>query len=250
MAPGLTLLLLAGSAEAREIAIALQDQRFAGLSLRALLSEPERGTGPFPAPHETRRFANAGALQEHLQAGGITAVLDASHSFDARQSAQGFGAAQGLALPYLRLRRAPWQASGQPRWHHAPSVRAASGRVAPGARAFATTGWDSQSEFAGFPGEKLLLRQTSSHGRRALYPFIEPVFGLPPFTKASETQLFEEMGVDVLIARNIGGERSRPKLNAATALGLDVLLVDPPAAPEGAQVVSAVQDALDWLAAL
>lgn len=240
------ILLLAGSGEAREIAHVLAGD----CPVRALLSEPERGVPPLPVPHEMRRFADGHALTEFVREGRFRAVLDASHSFDATMAKQGFDAALRLGLPYVRIVRPVWEIADQPRWRGVASVAQAMAHIPPGARVFATTGWDSQPEFAEFAGARLLLRQTRNHARPPLFDFIEPVFGLAPFTKASETQLFEEMGVDILIARNLGGVRGRPKLDAANALGLDVVLVAPPPVPAGVMLVRDVADALAWVAAL
>lgn len=177
----------------------------------------------------------------------IRAVLDVSHGFDATTSAITYAATRAMGLPYLRLIRPAWDTEGQPRWRSVARVRDAMGMIAPGMRVFSTTGWPSLPEFADFPGDRLLLRQNKRHDRPIPFDFAEPVFGVPPFTKASETQLFEEMGVDLLMARNIGGMRSRPKLEAAIALGLDVILVDRPALPRGATMVDTVEKALTWV---
>ncbi len=79
---------------------------------------------------------------------------------------------------------------------------------------------------------------------------MKPVFGMPPFTVESEIALFRSLEVDTLMARNLGGAPSRPKLDAAQELGLRVILIDRPALPDGVQVVTSVAAALDWVAAL
>jgi precorrin-6A/cobalt-precorrin-6A reductase len=180
---------------------------------------------------------------------GADVVLDASHGFDGQMSKVGFAAARHLGVPFLSYARPGWPIDGHPTRRAAPDVTAAMALIGPGARVFSAAGWASLSECAGFPGERLFLRQTSAHERPAPFAFVEPVFGDPPFTVQSETALFKELRIDTLLARNLGGRASRPKVDAAEALGLQVILIARPALPDGAMVVDRVQDALNWVAA-
>lgn len=241
------LLLLAGSAEARALSTALRDLP---VEVGSLVSEPSRPTQKDAQAAEFRRFSGVNDMVIYLRDRGIEAILDASHGFDGALTDQASHAARALKLPYLRLDRPPWDVAEHPRWRSVGDVAAAMPLIAPGARVFSATGWASLPDYRNFPGSVLLLRQTRHHARPAPFPFVEPVFGLPPFTKASETQLFEEMGVDVLICRNIGGVPSRAKLEAAKALGLDVILVDRPTPPAGLRSVATVDEALEWVRTL
>ena len=58
---------------------------------------------------------------------------------------------------------------------------------------------------------------------------------------------FRALRIDTLICRNLGGRASRPKLDAALALSLKVILIEPPAIPEDIEVVADVASALAWL---
>jgi len=241
------LLLFAGTTEARLLGDAL-----AGMPLRAqaIVTEPPRGHMAMQIAQDLRRFGGVNDLVLFLRTGGYRAIVDASHGFDGDTTRIGYAAARALGLPHLRLARPVWNVDENSRWQAARDVVAAMARVPPGARVFSATGWDSLPDYAGFPGAKLLLRQTRGETRPMPYAFVEPVFGVPPFTKRSEVQLFEEMGVDLLICRNLGGQASRPKLDAATRLGLDVILIDPPEPPQGMQTVHEVEAAADWVRSL
>lgn len=92
-----------------------------------------------------------------------------------------------------------------------------------------------------------MLRQTRRHTRPAPYPFVELVFGDPPFSVEDEQAVFQDLNIDTLICRNLGGRASRPKLDAATALGINVILIDRPLPPEGMQAVEDIETALDWV---
>lgn len=239
------ILLLAGSAEARQIAVALRAQ---GRAMRILMSEPPRGLAPMPAPFEVCENLSLAMLAEAVK--GAVAVLDASHGFDGEMTQLAFRAAHDADVPFLCLSRPAWDVSEHPRWQRAADVASAMTLIAPSARVFAATGWASLPEYAGFPGACLMLRQTSPHDRPPPFDFVELIFGTPPFTVPHEIALFEELKVDTLIARNLGGLPSRPKLEAAKALDLKVILIDRPPLPEAATVVNCVEDTLAWVASL
>lgn len=239
------ILLLAGSAEARVIATALQGQ---GRALRVIMSEPPRGDVPMPVPFE---MCGAPSLTGLLSAmDGTCAVIDASHGFDGAMTAAGFAAAQAAGVPFISLSRPMWDVGESPRWRRAARVADAMGMIGPQARVFAATGWGSLADCASFPGAVLMLRQTTPHDRKPPYDFVELVFGTPPFSVDSETALFQRLEVDTLVLRNLGGAPSRPKLDASLQLGLEVILIDRPPHPEAAQVVSRIEDVLAWAAAL
>ena len=241
------ILLLAGSFEARRVAEALTAQ---GVVYDAWLSEAPRGAAPMPQIPLLRRFDTGTQMRNAIAEGGYTAVLDAGHVFDRTVTHAAYAAAGALNLPYLRLERPAWDANEHPRWRSAANLTEANAMIPAGARVFCATGWASLPAFADFAGARLFLRQTRRHPRPAPYPHVELVFGDPPFSVAQEEALFTRLGIDLLMCRNLGGAASRPKLDAARALDLDVILIDRPPAPEGSAQVTEIDAAISWIAAL
>lgn len=221
-----------------------------GVTYDAWLSEAPRGDARMPQVPLLRRFDGPDKMRNAVAQGGYTAILDASHVFDRSVTQQAVFAADVLGLPYLRLERPPWETDGHPNLRSATNVAAANAMIGQGARVFCATGWDSVPEYAGFKGEELMVRQTRRHARPAPFPFVKLVFGDPPFSAADEQALFTELEIDTLICRNLGGPASRPKLDAAQALGLDVILIERPRAPGGIPTVADIHSALKWAEAL
>lgn len=246
MGPINRILLLAGSSEARLIASELLGH---GIRVQAVMSEPPRGATPMPVPFEVIDDVTSHDLTPHLlrAMAGVDAVIDASHGFDGSMTKRGAEVAAQLDVPFLSFARPPWDPGEHPLWCRAPDVARAMAFVGPEARVFSATGWASLPEYAGFPGACLMLRQTSPHGRKPPFDFVELVFGDPPFSVDSEVALFEQLRVDVLICRNLGGQPSRPKLEAAKRLNLRVILIDRPELPPGVNTVASLREVMAWL---
>ncbi len=245
MTKPLSILLLAGSSEARQISAELLAN---GIQVRAISSEPPRGQSAFPVSVELMRQPNPKSLIE--MGAGADAILDASHGFDFEMSNVAAAVACELELPFACFQRPDWSTEGRPTWQRAEDVRQAMALVRPGARVFSATGWASLPDCRDFPGERILLRQTTLHQRSAPYDFVELVFGDPPFSVAGEEDLFRTLKVDTLICRNLGGAASRPKLDAAANLGVDVILVDRPPLPNGVTVFQTIDAIVNWAVSL
>lgn len=239
------ILLIAGSAEAHAIADDLAQN---GLFAQAILRRKERSFGPLAVPARIWSPENLEEMAAFLSAQKITAICDAGHGFDADISELAAQAARQHGIAYMRLLRPAWVLPPQARVARDPD--AAAGMIARGARVFATTGRGSVEAFDPFPGDRLFLRQTGGQGRGPYPDFVKPVFGEPPFTLQDEAALFQLLNIDTLICRNVGGIPGRPKLDASLQLGVQVIVIDRPPPPEGAELIADVPAALAWIAAL
>jgi precorrin-6A/cobalt-precorrin-6A reductase len=77
-------------------------------------------------------------------------------------------------------------------------------------------------------------------------PHVGYVTGRGPFSEADDHALITEHRIDVVIAKNSGGTATYGKIAAARALGIDVIMLRRPAAPDGTAVES-IEDAIAWL---
>ena len=68
-----------------------------------------------------------------------------------------------------------------------------------------------------------------------------------PYHYDDELALLAEHRIDCLVTKNSGGDMTRPKLDAAAALGVAVVMVDRPPLPPGVTTVSTVDDAAAWV---
>ncbi len=134
---GPAVLVLAGTAEARAVLQALVCDAQAG-RLRPVASLAGRTRAPLPLPAETRTggFGGPDGLARYLRAQGIAAVLDATHPFAARISANARIACEAADIPRLQLLRPGWDGPAR----RFPTLAEALEAVPTGARVLAATG--------------------------------------------------------------------------------------------------------------
>lgn len=237
------LLVMAGAREAHEISESLSAK---GLDVVATLPEPERGMSPLRVPDYPGDFGDEAAVLAFLKGQGITRVIDASHAFDAALSGRAAQVCADHGIPYARVLRPAWQPGADDQWTAADDVAEAARRVPAGARVFSNTGRGSVAQYADFAGAVVFLRRVDPGGDAPPYAFMRYVAGTPPFVQADEEALFRELRIDTLICRNVGGAASRAKVDAARALGIDVLMIQRPAPPRGAPCFATARDAIAW----
>ncbi len=176
----------------------------------------------------------------------VAGILDVTHAFDTGTRAQAVATAP--LAEYARVVRDPWVSGAGDRWTQVVGIEDAVRALPSGARVFAATGRASLPLLGQHDGP-VFLRQLSRHDQPTDYPNCEYVFGAAPFDPEGEADLLKRLAIDVVLARNVGGAGSFPKLAAARMLGLPVVLLRPPAVPKGARVRSA-RDVAQWVRGL
>ena len=224
------VMLLGGARETGLAAAALQD---AGHRVRVYWARDMADPG-LPA---------CATLRDGL--GWADGLVDTTHVFDRDTRA----VARLLApdMPACRHGRPLWQAGSGDRWTQVPDLPHALAALPAGARVFAATGRDSAEVLAHHDGP-VFLRQLHTHDDKPPANCTY-VFGAGPFEEAEEARLLTDLRIDVVLARNIGGAGSYPKVAAARALGLPVVLLEP-AAWEFGPPLTALDDVVVWAAAL
>gem|GEM_PF-9646 len=210
--PVKTVLLLAGTAEARAFAGA-----FARDDLRLLASLAGMTRAPRPYPCETRSggFGGVEGLGRALDTEHVVAIVDATHPFATGMSENARLASAARGIPHIALMRPAWVI--EPGWQAFPSLDEAVHALPPGASVLATTGRKMTAPLIRRDDLMILLRSVEGVGD--LPPHIRPIDGRGPFTIEAETALMQAKGITHLLTRNAGGD-SRGRLDAARALGI------------------------------
>lgn len=242
----MTILLLAGTSEARRLAAALADR---GLPAIASLAGATREPAPLPLPTRHGGFGGAEGFEAFLDARRISAVIDATHPFAARITARTHAICTVRALPLLRLERPGWIPGPEDRWTFVADESEARRLIPEGATVFLATGRQSLPAWEGLRAQAVHLRVIDLPGG----PFPFPggfVVARPPFDEAAEAALFRRLGVTHLAVKDSGAADARAKLDAARALGIEVLVLRRPPAPPGLRTVAMPEEALAWAVAL
>jgi precorrin-6A/cobalt-precorrin-6A reductase len=236
------ILLLGGTAEARELAGALHAEgiavttSLAGRVSRPRLPDGQVRIGGFGGPE-----ALAGWLTEH----GVSAVLDATHPFAERISASARAACTAAGVPLLRLERPGWSQRPGDRWTWVDRLEGAAAAIGGlGARVLLTTGRQGLAAFAGVETAWFLIRIVEMPVG-PLPPHHELLLDRGPYTLPGERALIERHRIDLLITKDSGGALTEAKLDAARERGLPVIVVRRPARPQ-VPTVPTVAEALSW----
>jgi precorrin-6A/cobalt-precorrin-6A reductase len=236
------VLILGGTAEAREFASALHGSDFkvisslAGRVSRPRLPEGEVRIGGFGGP---------AALAEWLSDNRICAVVDATHPFAERISASAVKACSIAGVPLLRLERPGWEERGDDRWEWVDGLEEAAARIPDlGGRVLLTTGRQGLHAFARVDQAWFLIRCVDPPDP-PLPTDYELLLDRGPYTLAGELRLIDTHAIDLVVTKDSGGEHTLAKLDAARERGLPVIVVRRPPPPD-ARAVGTVDEALAW----
>ncbi|RPE71555.1 precorrin-6A/cobalt-precorrin-6A reductase [Pacificibacter maritimus] len=237
------ILLLAGTAEARNLASYLTD---AGIDCIASLAGATRNPADLAVPTRHGGFGGADGFCAFLEAENITAVIDATHPFAEKITARTAQICKARDLPYLRFERAQWISRTGDAWHRADSYADLDRLIPKSARVFVATGRQSLAHYADLQDRHLMCRVIDAPDADFPYPNGEWIVGRPPFSQDSEMALFQKLKPDWLVVKNSGGASGKTKLAAARALGIQVAMMTRPKEPIGIERREQICDALDW----
>lgn len=244
----MTVLLLGGTGEARDLAAAL-----VAVGVPVVSSLAGRVARPRLPVGEVRSggFGGADGLRTWAQENGVTAVVDATHPFAATISAHAAQACAGT-LPLLRLQRPGWSSrAGAADWHWVDDHdRAAAVTASLGERPFLTIGRQSLDRFVVPLADAAVLARVVDPPEIALPPAWQVVLGRGPYTPWGEQAALAAHRADVLVTKDSGGAHTQAKLDAAEALGVPLVVVRRPAPPAGVLLVAEVAAAADWVRGL
>lgn len=236
------ILVLGGTTEARALAAQLagDPHRETLLSLAGRTLEPK----PQPVPVRIGGFGGAEGLARFLREGQFALMVDATHPFAARISQNAAEASEMAGVPLFSLRRPAWERQPGDRWRSVGSVaEAVTALGAAPRRVFLAIGRQEAFHFEAAPQHFYLVRSVDPVVPPLTLPRMETLLACGPFDRAEEARLLETAGIEVIVAKNSGGSATYGKIEAARALGLEVVMVER-RPPPGVSAVGTVEAAL------
>lgn len=235
------LLLLGGTAEARELAARLHADVDVVSSLAGRVPDPALPVGAV----RIGGFGGVDGLRQWLRDNDIDAVVDATHPFASTMTAHGAAACADLQMPHVVLNRPPWDAAGAT--VVSSDADAAEHVAVQGySRVFLTTGRSGAAAFGDSPA-RFLIRVVTAPDTADLPSDHELLFSRGPYHYDGERDLLTKHRIEALVTKNSGGELTRAKLDAARALGVAVIMIERPELPSGVDVVDSVDAAAGWV---
>ncbi len=232
-APCRRALVLGGSSEARLLATRIA----ADPRLQGVISLAGRTSAPLAHDLPTRigGFNGVEGLTRYLLDERISHVVDATHPFAARISANARAACAAACAPLLVLTRPPWVMAPGDRWIEVVDNAAAARALGDSPRrVFLAIGRQGVADFRCAPQHDYVLRVIEPPNAGELPPRCEVIFGRGPFALNDEIALMRDRGIETVVTKNSGGALAYAKIEAARALGLEVVMIARPASGDAA----------------
>jgi precorrin-6A/cobalt-precorrin-6A reductase len=235
------VLLLGGTSEGRALAARLQPDVDVVSSLAGRVPDPALPVG------EVRigGFGGAEGMRRWLVDSKVDAVVDATHPYAATITAHAAAVCDELGLPHLLLARPAWP-PGDAIVVDSDAEAAKTVTTERYSRVFLTTGRTGTAAFADVDAW-FLIRAVTAPDPDTLPRDHQLVLSRGPYQYDDELALLRDHRIEALVTKNSGGQMTRPKLDAAAALGIAVVMVDRPPLPGGVTTVSTVDDAAAWV---
>ncbi|MGF9565869.1 cobalt-precorrin-6A reductase [Neorhizobium sp. JUb45] len=243
-----SILILGGTTEARLLAEVLaQNSRFATtLSLAGRTRTPIA----MPVPVRTGGFGGPAGLAAYLNDHGIDLLIDATHPYAAKISANAAEASRLSGVPLVALRRQGWSEQQGDRWTPVESVAAAVTALGKTPRrAFLALGRQELLPFEQAPQHSYVIRSVDPVEPPLTVPSAQYMTARGPFRESDELALLSDHGIDAIVSKNSGGSASYGKIVAARKLGIEVIMIRRPVLPQvtSFESVDAVLSHLDQI---
>jgi len=218
-----------------------------GLDVTLSLAGRTARPGPHAVPVRVGGFGGAAGLGDYLMANKVDALIDATHPYASVMSVNAVQAARKTGVAFLALRRQPWIKIAGDHWTEVNDTAAAAAAI--GARprtVFVALGRNDLAPFAAAPQHVYLFRSVDPIDPPLPLPRATYITARGPFSETDDRALMQAHGIEVVIAKNSGGDAAYGKIAAARILGIGVILVRRPAAL-GAPAVETIDAVVEWL---
>jgi precorrin-6A/cobalt-precorrin-6A reductase len=164
----------------------------------------------------------------------IDAVIDATHPFAWRMSANAAAACRATSTPLVVFSRPPWTREPRDRWIEVAAIEEAVDALGTAPRTvLLTQGRLQLAAFARAPQHCYIVRAIDRPEEIGALPDCKLILARGPFSLADEAALMRDEGVEALVTKNSGGRATYAKIEAARALGIEVVILNrPPLKPK------------------
>ena len=177
---------------------------------------------------EISTLRNEDFFHRFLIENGIESLIDASHPFD-KESTELCKRVSKLAdIKLTHFLRPPWIPTIDDNWTSVRTLDEAAKTIPDGSNVFIATGRIGLEKFSKLTSSKLFIRRLGNVKMHCPLDNGKFIYGDPPFSLKDEISLFRSLKIDVLIIKNVGGEGSFAKVEAARAMNISVIMIERP----------------------
>jgi len=229
--PTKKILILGGTTEARQLAgklAALPD-------IEVTLSLAGRTESPVAqgVPVISGGFGGAEGLVRHLRDQKIDLLIDATHPYAARISANAAEAAKTSGVAVLGLRRPAWEELPIDHWWQVDTTEEAVAALGDRSRrVFLALGRNEVRAFEGAPQHVFFIRSVDPIEPPLAVPYATYILARGPFSEADEFDFFHANRIEAIVCKNSGGSATFAKIAAARSLDMPVIMLRRPTLPD------------------
>lgn len=236
-----SVLILGGTTEARQLAGKLAAHEALGVTL-SLAGRTEHPVSQ-GVPTRMGGFGGSEGLAAYLLEHRIDVLIDATHPYAARISANAAEAAKLSGVPLLALRRPGWEPVSGDLWtlvDDSTGAVAALGSVP--RRVFLALGRQELLPFEQAPQHSYLVRSVDPVEPPLAVPNATYILARGPFERDAERAMLQARGIEIIVCKNSGGSATYAKIEAARELGIEVVMFRRPLLPDvpGAESIDAL----------
>ena len=162
---------------------------------------------------------------------GIESLIDASHPFDKEITELCKRVSKLADIKLTHFLRPPWIPTIDDKWTSVRTLDEAAKIIPDGSNVFIATGRIGLEKFSKLTSSKFFIRRLGKVKMHCPLDNGKFIYGDPPFSLKDELSLFRSLKIDILVIKNVGGEGSFAKVEAARAINISVIMIERPQKP-------------------
>jgi precorrin-6A/cobalt-precorrin-6A reductase len=164
-------------------------------------------------------------------------------------SANAIAACRTTGTPLVVFTRPPWTRRADDRWIEVAAIEEAVDALGAAPRTvLLTQGRLQVAAFARAPQHRYIVRAIDRPEEIGALPDCTLILKRGPFSFDDEAALMRDEGVQAVVTKNSGGRATYAKIEAARALGIEVVILRRPPPPE-AETLHDLDAVMAWLGA-
>ena len=220
------LLILGGTSESSSLAHLISKTEF-----NATISYAGRVERIRQQPIQKRigGFGGVDGLTSYIISNCITHLIDATHPFAAKMSQNAILACQNTNIPFAALTRPQWQKQKTDNWYLVPDIKTAVAALdCNPKRVMLAIGRMHLAHFYKNPQHFYLLRLVDRPVKPLAFTNQVIEVSRGPFTTNEDKLLLSKYKIDLMVAKNAGGNATYAKIEAARQLKIKVIMIERP----------------------